>query len=68
MQQAIDRQQFIDQGQSLNIVLPADASMKEDVDLIKMAWKGGLKSLYYRNGENKAQKLARENACVACEA
>lgn len=68
VQQAIDRQQFIDQGQSLNIVLPADASMKEDVDLIKMAWKGGLKSLYYRNGENKAQKLARENACVACEA
>lgn len=67
VQQAIDRQVYIDQGQSLNIVLPLDATMKEDVDLIKMAHKGGLKSLYYRNGENPSQKLARE-ACVACEA
>jgi ribonucleoside-diphosphate reductase alpha chain len=43
--------------------------MKEDVDLIVMAWKLGLKSLYYRKGMNKAQELARQNAsCVACEA
>ena len=69
VQQAIDRQPFIDQGQSLNIVLPPEASMKDDVELIQMAHEGGLKSLYYRNGLNKAQQLARQNsACVACEA
>lgn len=67
--QAADRQPFIDQGQSLNTKLPPDATMKGDVDLIVMAWKLGLKSLYYRKGMNKAQELARQNAsCVACEA
>lgn len=67
--QAADRQKFIDQGQSLNIKLPAEASMKEDIDLIVLAWELGLKSLYYRKGMNKAQELARANAnCVACEA
>jgi ribonucleoside-diphosphate reductase alpha chain len=69
IQQAADRQPFIDQGQSLNTKLPPEATMKEDVDLIVMAWKLGLKSLYYRKGMNKAQELARQNAsCVACEA
>lgn len=69
VQQAIDRQPFIDQGQSLNIVLPPEATLKDDIEIIKMAWEGGLKSLYYRNGMNKAQQLARQNAsCVACEA
>lgn len=67
--QAIDRQQFIDQGQSLNIKLPKEATMKDDFDLIVMAWQGNLKSLYYRKGFNPAQELARANAtCVACEA
>lgn len=70
VQQAIDRTPFIDQGQSLNILMPLDATLKDDIDIIKMAWEGGLKSLYYRNGMNKAQQLARANmtACEACEA
>jgi ribonucleoside-diphosphate reductase alpha chain len=69
IRQAADRQPFIDQGQSLNVKLPSSASMKEDVDLIVLAWQLGLKSLYYRKGTNKAQELARQNAsCVACEA
>lgn len=42
--------------------------MKDDVDLIRLAWKTGVKSLYYRDGLNEAQKLARENACMSCEA
>lgn len=69
IRQAADRQAFIDQGQSINVKLPASASMKDDVDLIVLAWKRGLKSLYYRKGMNKAQELARQNAsCQACEA
>jgi ribonucleoside-diphosphate reductase alpha chain len=77
--QAADRQKFLDQSQSLNIKLPATATMKEDVDLIVLAWKLKLKSLYYRRGVNKAQDLARQNTaaalpsaeptdCLACEA
>lgn len=68
VRQAADRQKFIDQGQSLNIKLSPEATMKDDVDLIVMAWELGLKSLYYRRGFNKAQETARQNACVACEA
>lgn len=69
VQQAIDRQPFIDQGQSLNIILPPEATLKDDIDIIAMAIRGGLKSLYYRNGLNEAQQLARQNAsCAACEA
>lgn len=69
VQQAITRQPWIDQGQSLNITLPIDASMKDDADLLEMGWRGGLKSFYYRRGLNAAQEAARkENACVACEA
>lgn len=67
--QAADRGVGLDQGQSINIKLPPEATMKDDVDLIIMAEELGLKSLYYRKGLNKAQELARENsACIACEA
>ncbi|WP_276122620.1 ribonucleoside-diphosphate reductase subunit alpha [Pararhizobium qamdonense] len=69
IRQTADCQKFIDQGISHNIILPPEATMKEDVDLIVLAWRSGLKSLYYRKGLNKAQELARQNAsCVACEA
>lgn len=63
-----DRTPYVDQGISFNITLPPEATMKEDVDLIVATWKGGGKSMYYRKGMNESQKLARENACVACEA
>lgn len=70
IRQAADRQQFIDQGQSINIKLPTEATMKEDIDLIVLAWRLNLKSLYYRRGFNKAQELARQNMseCLSCEA
>lgn len=63
-----DRSKWVDQGISFNVALPPEASMKEDVDLIVASWRGGAKSMYYRKGLNESQKLARENACVACEA
>lgn len=67
--QARDRGVGLDQGQSINLKLPPEATMKDDVDLILLAEEYGLKSLYYRKGLNKAQELARQNsACVACEA
>ena len=67
IEQAADRQFYIDQGQSLNLKIHPDASMKENVDLIVKAWKLGIKALYYHKGLNKAQELARQS-CVAGEA
>ncbi|BCJ91749.1 ribonucleoside-diphosphate reductase, alpha chain [Terrihabitans soli] len=69
IRQAADRQPFVDQGQSLNLTIAPTVSMRDNVDLIVTAWKLGVKSLYYHNGLNKAQELAREmSSCQACEA
>ncbi|MGV1754774.1 hypothetical protein [Agrobacterium sp. CG674] len=69
IRQTADCQKHVDQGISHNIILPPEATMKEDIDLIVLAWQLGMKSLYYRKGLNKAQELARANAsCAACEA
>lgn len=67
--QAALRQPFIDQGQSLNIMIHPDASVK-DVNLLMIeAWKLGIKSLYYQRSTNPAQEFARNLlACVSCEA
>lgn len=47
IEHAADRQEFIDQGQSLNIFVKANVTKKELHDLHFMAWKKGVKSLYY---------------------
>lgn len=44
---AANRGKFIDQGQSLNLFFPVNASPKYISDVHKEAWKLGLKSLYY---------------------
>lgn len=67
--QAADRQVYIDQSQSLNLMIHPDAPIK-DVNLLMIeAWKLGVKSLYYQRSTNPAQEFARELlSCVACEA
>lgn len=67
--QAADRQQFIDQSASLNLMIHPDTPLK-DVNLLMIdAWKMGVKSLYYQRSANKAQELSRELvACKSCEA
>lgn len=68
IQQAAARQQFIDQSQSLNLLIRPDADLKEVNKLMFTAWELGIKSLYYQRGTNPAQEAARNlNACVACE-
>ncbi len=47
IEHAADRTPFICQSQSLNIFLPANVHKKELHDLHFMAWKKGIKSLYY---------------------
>jgi ribonucleoside-diphosphate reductase alpha chain len=66
--QAADRQKFIDQGQSLNIMIPPNTKPKDVNDLMMYAWKNGIKSLYYQRSANPAQELARNiNNCAVCE-
>lgn len=47
VKQAIDRQPFICQGQSLNLFVDPECPADELYRLHLSAWKGGLKSLYY---------------------
>lgn len=67
--QAAMRQSFIDQGQSLNLMIHPDASPKDVSDLLIEGWKLGIKSFYYQRSTNPAQEYARSLlACVSCEA
>ena len=47
IEHAADRQEFIDQGQSLNLFVPPTVSKKTLHDLHFSAWKKGVKGLYY---------------------
>lgn len=60
IEQAADRQVFIDQGQSLNVMIPPSTPVKEINELYLLAWKRGVKSLYYQHSMNAAQELVRE--------
>jgi ribonucleoside-diphosphate reductase alpha chain len=67
--QAAARQKYIDQGQSLNLMIPPDTKPKDVNELIIFAWESGIKSLYYQRSANPAQELARSIlACSNCEA
>jgi ribonucleoside-diphosphate reductase alpha chain len=66
--QAAQRQKHIDQGQSLNIMIPPDTKPKEVNELMIFAWEQGIKSLYYQRSANPAQELARSIlTCKSCE-
>ena len=67
--QAAQRQKFIDQGQSLNIMVPLDIKAKEVSDLLIEGWKMKIKGFYYQRGASPAQSLARSiMTCTSCEA
>lgn len=66
--QAAQRQKYIDQGQSLNIMIPPNTKPKEVNELMIFAWEQGIKSLYYQRSANPAQELARSIlSCKSCE-
>ena len=66
--QASIRQKFIDQGQSLNLMLHPETTMKENNSLLFEAWRLGLKGLYYQRSANVAQKVSRDiTNCSSCE-
>jgi ribonucleoside-diphosphate reductase alpha chain len=67
--QAADRQKFLDQGQSLNLMIHPDAPLADVNKIMIEAWKQGVKTLYYQRSTNPSQELARELlSCKSCEA
>jgi ribonucleoside-diphosphate reductase alpha chain len=66
--QAAQRQKYIDQGQSLNLMIPPNTKPKEVNELMIFAWQQGIKSLYYQRSANPSQELARSIlTCSTCE-
>lgn len=67
--QAADRQLFIDQAQSLNLMIHPKTPVKDVSKLLITAWQLGLKSLYYQHSTNPVQELVTSLvSCTACEA
>lgn len=66
--QASQRQKYIDQSQSLNIMIGPDIPPKQVSDLLIEGWKLGIKTFYYQRSANPAQELARNIlSCSNCE-
>jgi ribonucleoside-diphosphate reductase alpha chain len=71
--QAAIRQDFIDQSQSLNLMVSPEMPTKDVNKLLIDSWKLGVKTLYYQHSMNSAQAFARKKLnlndlqCVACE-
>jgi ribonucleoside-diphosphate reductase alpha chain len=62
IQHASDRQEHIDQAQSINLFFRPDVNVKYLHAVHFMAWKMGLKTLYYCRSEKigKADKVAKK--------
>jgi ribonucleoside-diphosphate reductase alpha chain len=83
IEHAADRTPFIDQGQSLNLFFAADAHKKDINAVHMMAWKKGVKGLYYcrslsvQRAETVSEKIAQKpvdgagekkyDECLACQ-
>jgi ribonucleoside-diphosphate reductase alpha chain len=67
--QNIQRQKYIDQAVSLNLMIPPNCPAKEVSELLIFGWENGIKSFYYQRSSNPAQELARSIlTCSSCEA
>jgi ribonucleoside-diphosphate reductase alpha chain len=65
--QASQRQKYIDQGQSLNLMIPSNTKPKDVNQLLIYGWELGIKAFYYQRSSNPSQKLARILSCKSCE-
>jgi ribonucleoside-diphosphate reductase alpha chain len=66
--QAAQRQKYIDQSQSLNLMIPSNTSPKDVSSLLIEGWRMGIKTFYYQRSSNPAQELARNIlSCKSCE-
>ncbi len=68
IQQAANRQKYIDQAQSLNLNIPAALPVKSVNQLIIEAWKMGVKTLYYQRSQSVSKELVNNLViCSSCE-
>ena len=79
IEHAADRQEFVDQGQSVNVFLPANIHKRDLHEIHYSAWKKGMKGLYYCRSLSiqraEAVGVAADNVkpkyeadeCLACE-
>ena len=66
--QASARQKYIDQSQSINLMIHPKTSVKDVNQLLIFAWELGVKTLYYHRGTNPSQELSRNLLqCSSCE-
>lgn len=66
--QAAQRQKYIDQGQSLNLMIAPKCPAKQVSELLIYGWEQGVKSFYYQRSANPSQELARSILnCSSCE-
>jgi ribonucleoside-diphosphate reductase alpha chain len=69
VQQAAARQKYVDQAQSLNLLIAPEVSAKDVNALIIEGWRLGVKTFYYQRSSNPAQQLVRDIMnCAVCEA
>lgn len=69
IQQAAQRQKFIDQGQSINLSIHPDTPLKDINALYLQAMELGVKGIYYQFSKSAAQSFNRELLqCSSCEA
>jgi len=63
------RQKHVDQAISLNLTFDPSDSPKYISDVHKLAWKEGIKTLYYMRSESilRGDNISRDDNCVACE-
>jgi ribonucleoside-diphosphate reductase alpha chain len=70
--QAAQRQRYLDQSQSLNLMIHPDTDPTEVSRLFNLAELTGVRTQYYMHGKNMTQEFARtqvaEASCSACEA
>jgi len=66
--QASQRQKYIDQGQSLNLMISPKCPPRQASELLIFGWEQGIKSFYYQRSANPSQELARSILnCSSCE-
>lgn len=62
-------QKYVDQAISLNLMFDPNDTPKYISDVHKLAWKEGIKTLYYCRSESilRGDNISRDNECVSCE-
>jgi ribonucleoside-diphosphate reductase alpha chain len=66
--QAAQRQKYIDQSQSLNLMIDPSVPAKDINQLYLYAWEEGVKTLYYQFSKSSAQAFSRNILeCSSCE-